>query len=246
VSWKVIRTCAIVMAVLAGSLVLNSCQSRQADPLPTIEFTKIPPAAQGGREKADTIAGRVRGGRPGQQIVIYARSGAWWVQPMAATPFTSIRPDSTWSTQIHLGYEYAALLVDKGYNPAPTVDTPPSEGGQVVRTAIVKGAGSIVLAPTKHLKFSGYDWDVRTIASDRGGSNHPYSADKSGGALYRVWQPPQSQNGQGPSPTNGSRIKSSRLSSADRATRRALIIMTRDLSEVVFDCAAKACQIDRL
>ena len=177
VSRKVIRTFATVGAVLAGCLLLNSCQSHRLDPLPTIEFTKIPPAAQGGREKVDTIAGRVRGARPGQKIVIYARSGAWWVQPMAATPFTSIRPDSTWSTETHLGYEYVALLVDPGYNPPPTIDTPPSEGGPILRTSMVKGAGSIVLAPTKPLKFSGYDWDVRTIASDRGGSNHPYSAD---------------------------------------------------------------------
>src|ERR1700685_2280680 len=96
-----------------------------------IEFTQIPPAAQGGREKVDTIAGRVTGARPGQQVVIYARSGAWWVQPTVEKPFISIRPDSTWRTETHLGYEYAALLVDPGYSPPPTIDIPPSEGGPV-------------------------------------------------------------------------------------------------------------------
>jgi len=35
-----------------------------------IEFTQIPPAAQGGRERVDTISGRVTGARPGQQIVL--------------------------------------------------------------------------------------------------------------------------------------------------------------------------------
>src|SRR5689334_13698323 len=50
---------------------------------PSIEFTKIPPAAQSGRERVNTISGRVRNGRPKQQIVIYAHGGQWWVQPWA-------------------------------------------------------------------------------------------------------------------------------------------------------------------
>jgi len=174
--------------LLPACMVVNGCKSREADRLPTIEFTKIPPSAQGGREKVDRIEGRVAGARSGQQIVIYARSGAWWVQPWADRSLIPIKADSTWSTETHLGYEYAALLVDPGYRPPPTMDTPPSKGGPVVLAAIVKGTGPTILAPTKPLKFSGYDWDVRTIASDRGGSNHPYSGDNawtdSTGALH--------------------------------------------------------------
>src|SRR5262249_38193609 len=178
----------VITLLLVAGLALNGCQSRRADRLPTIAFTKIPPAAQGGREKVDTIEGRVTGARPGQQIVIYAHSGAWWVQPTVASPFTPVRSDSTWSTETHLGYEYAALLVGPGYRPPPTLDTLPAEGGAVVLAAVVKGVGPTILAPTKALKFSGYDWDVRTIASDRGGSSHPYSGDNawtdSEGALH--------------------------------------------------------------
>jgi hypothetical protein len=169
-------------------LLLSGCQSHPKDTQPTIELTKIPPAAQGGREKLDTIAGRVTGARPEQKIVIYARSGAWWVQPDVVAPFISIQPNSTWSTETHLGYEYAALLVNPGYTPPPTLDTLPTEGGPIARAVVVKGIGSIILAPTKAVKFSGYDWDARTIASDRGGSNHPYSGDNawtdSNGALH--------------------------------------------------------------
>ncbi len=33
------------------------------------------------RERVDTISGRVRNARPKQQIVIYAHSRPWWVQP---------------------------------------------------------------------------------------------------------------------------------------------------------------------
>jgi hypothetical protein len=59
----------------------NSCQSHKANSAPSIEFTHIPSMARGGRERVDTISGRVRNARPKQQIVIYAHSGPWWVQP---------------------------------------------------------------------------------------------------------------------------------------------------------------------
>ena len=45
-----------------------------------------------------------------------------------------------------------------------------------------------MLAPTKALHFSGYDWKVRTIASDRGGLNNLYGGDNAwtdaSGALH--------------------------------------------------------------
>jgi hypothetical protein len=77
---------------LARTLILNSrhfgsqlCKSGMPFPekhfIVSLELTKIPPAAQGGRERIDTIAGRVRNAHPRQQIVIYAHSGTWCVQP---------------------------------------------------------------------------------------------------------------------------------------------------------------------
>jgi hypothetical protein len=144
---------------------------------PVVEFTTIPPAAQGGRERVDTIAGRVSGARPGQQIVVYARSGPWWVQPWPDKAFIPIKADSTWSTPTHLGFEYAALLVEPGYHPPPTMDTVPVAGGSVLAVSTAKGTGTVQLAPTKPLTFSGYDWHVRTISSDRGGMNNLYDPD---------------------------------------------------------------------
>src|SRR2546428_10731300 len=138
--------------LLLFCIALTSCQSRQSNTGPSIEFSKIPPAAQGGRERVDTIAGLVRNARPGQQIVIYARSGPWWVQPWPDRPFIPIRADSTWSSETHLGFEYAALLVDPGYHPPPTMDVAPSEGGSIVLVRTVKGVGTPTLAPTKPLK----------------------------------------------------------------------------------------------
>jgi hypothetical protein len=158
-------------------LLLGGCRAQKAATRPAVAFTKIPPAAQGGRERTDVISGRVSGARPGQQIVVYARSGPWWVQPFPDKEFIPIQADSTWSTPTHLGFEYAALLVDPGYHPAPTLDIAPTPGGAVTAVATTKGTGEIQEAPTKLLKFSGYDWKVRTIASDRGGLNNLYSPD---------------------------------------------------------------------
>jgi len=176
---------AIVLLVAA---LLSGCRAHESPREPAVAFTIIPPAAQGGRERVAVIAGRVSGAHPGQQIVVYARSGPWWVQPWPDKPFIPIKTDGTWSTPTHLGFEYAALLVDPGYHPAPTIDTAPMRGGSVAAVEIVKGIGDIQVAPTKPLKFSGYDWDIRTIAGDRGGLNNLYDADNawtdSSGALH--------------------------------------------------------------
>jgi hypothetical protein len=122
VVWKTILLPVLFMA-------LCSCQSRPVDTAPAIVLTRIPPAAQGGREKVDTIAGRVKNARPGQQIVICARSGPWWVQPWPDRALIPIQTDSTWRTETHLGYEYAAVLVDADYHPLPTLDVAPTQGG---------------------------------------------------------------------------------------------------------------------
>jgi len=67
--------------LLVFCIALNICQSHKANSGSSIEFTHIPPAAQGGRERVDTISGRVRNARPKQETVIYAHSTPWWVQP---------------------------------------------------------------------------------------------------------------------------------------------------------------------
>ena len=169
-------------------IALNSCQSHKANSGPSIEFTHIPPAAQGGRERVDTISGRVKNARPKQQIVIYAHSGPWWVQPWPDHAFVPIKADSTWSTETHLGFDYAALLVDPDYYPQPVMDVAPTQGGSVALVTIVKGVGPPQVAPTGSLKFSGYDWSVRTIANDKGGLNNLFDAENAwtdtSGALH--------------------------------------------------------------
>jgi hypothetical protein len=174
--------------VFLCAVALVACQSNKPQETPSITFTKIPPAAQGGRERVDTISGRVSGARRGQRIVVYAKSGPWWIQPWPEQPFVQIKPDSTWDTQTHLGYEYAALLVNADYHPAPTIDVTPTMGGSVVALNIVNGVGSLPDHPIVPLRFSGYDWKVRTVSAARGGLNNLYDADNAwtdeSGALH--------------------------------------------------------------
>jgi hypothetical protein len=156
-----------------SSLLLTSCLKHKTAG-PTIEFTRIPQADGNGRDKHDIIEGKVTGARPGQQIVLFSRSGKWWLQPLVSFPFTKILKDSKWRNATHLGTEYAALLVEPGYVPPATTDALPTEGGLVIAVAITKGAA---VAPSASLQFSGYEWRIRDAPSNRGGRSNPYSSE---------------------------------------------------------------------
>lgn len=118
-------------------LLLGSC-ARQTNK-PFIQFTSVPRADKGGDQELDTIGGFVRGARSDQQIVLYARSEAWYVQPYADQPFTKIKPDSTWTSTTHLGTEYAALLVEPDYVPESPIFELPGEGSGIVAVTVVEG-----------------------------------------------------------------------------------------------------------
>jgi len=151
-------------ALLAG------CESTRANEA-SITFTKLPPAGEGSPDKINDIQGRVNGARAGQRIVIFARSGLWWVQPMADQPFTAISRDSTWKSATHPGSAYAALLVNPGYRPPTTANALPEKGGDVV--AVATAEGTMLARPVpKTLHFSGYDWQIRDSSSDRGGTRN--------------------------------------------------------------------------
>jgi hypothetical protein len=119
------------------------------------------------------IAGRATNVKPGQQVILYAHSGIWWVQPFANQAFTRIQPDSTWKNSTHLGTEYAALLVDPSYHPAAKIAALPPEGGGVLATVTIKGTPAAAIV-SKIIHFSGYDWMVRSAGSDRGGQPNNY------------------------------------------------------------------------
>lgn len=165
-------------ALLGLSCILVcGCRGTQANVDPAIEFNRIPKADEGGTESRALIEGRVTGARPGQQIVLYARSGSgiWWVQPFADQAFTAIQQDSKWSNSTHLGTEYAALLVTPGYRPPATLDAMPSKGSGISAVSIAKGTGP-ARAVSRTLHFSGYEWEIRQVPSDRGGTLNTYDA----------------------------------------------------------------------
>ena len=149
------------------------CGSPQASVRPTIEFTRLPAAGEGSGDILSGIEGRVTGARPGQRIVLFARSGLWWVQPLAAQPFTAIAPDSTWKSTTHPGSAYAAMLVDAEYRPPPTVNALPQPGGAIQAVAVAEGA-ALAHPPVKTLRFSGYEWVVRQTPGTPGGSRNRY------------------------------------------------------------------------
>jgi signal transduction histidine kinase len=127
---------AVVICIL-----LSGCQARENRnnlAHPTLEFTTVPLAGAGDPDKLSTIKGRVIGAQPGQKIVLYAKGEtAWWVQPFANQPFTSIRPSSKWSNFTHPGTEYAALLVGPDFQPPLTSNELPTAG--VVTFAVTRG-----------------------------------------------------------------------------------------------------------
>src|SRR5262245_62606618 len=95
-----------ILSACLSCLLLSGCSSS-----PVVEFTEVPEAGPGDAGRTERIAGRVTGAKPGQRLVLFARSGTWWVQPLWDKPFTSIRPGATWNGTTHTRTEYAAILV---------------------------------------------------------------------------------------------------------------------------------------
>jgi signal transduction histidine kinase len=151
---------------------LASCSGVQDNGKPSIEFTTVPPADKGGSQTFDRISGRVRNARPEQRIVLFARSGAWYVQPYADQPFTVIQPDSTWINSTHLGTEYAALLVEPEWAPPQYVADLPHNGNGVVAVAVVEGTPpfwrswwfrAALFGLALMTLFMAYRWHVRQV-----------------------------------------------------------------------------------
>lgn len=171
------------LGALTGAL-LAACGSR-ANADSSIEFTRIPQSDASGNQKHDIIEGIVKGGRSGQRIVLYARSGKWWVQPLRASPFTAVGKNGNWTNATHLGTEYAALLVEPSFRPPTTLDALPSSGSGIAAVAIARGQSK---PPSVTVPFSGYEWRVRDAPSSRGGKSNPYSPSNvwidAGGAMH--------------------------------------------------------------
>ena len=171
-SRQLARAGAAILALVCLPLV--DCKSRQPSAAPSIQFTRLPVAGQGSPEILNLIEGRVTGARRGQRIVLFARSGVWWVQPLAAHA-TAIQSDFKWSNSTHPGTAYAALLVDPAYVPPLRANELPQAVGLVRAIAVAEGAALGRQAP-KVVHFCGYDWEVRETPGSPGGSLNLYDS----------------------------------------------------------------------
>jgi hypothetical protein len=157
------RALSILPAVLC-----EACHREENSHAPVITFTRIPQADADGSARNDIVEGRVTGASQGQKIVLYAKTGKWWVQPLVDQPVTGLRPDFTWTNATHLGTDYAALLVKDSYRPQSELDALPKMDSNVLAIAVVPGASR---PPSPILNFSGYQWRLRDAPSARGGPN---------------------------------------------------------------------------
>jgi hypothetical protein len=146
----------------------QACQRAHGSKAPSITFTRIPQADPAGSARNDIIEGRVTGASSGQKIVLYAKNGKWWVQPLLDQPLTDLRADFTWTNATHLGTEYAAILVKDGYRPQGDLYSLPETDGNILAVAVVPGAAR---PPSHVVDFGGYQWRLRDAPSNRGGRN---------------------------------------------------------------------------
>ncbi len=171
------------LPVLLASVVLTGCHSSPKNSAPTVAFSKVPAAEQESPYKTDIferdyktdkIEGRAIGARPGQRIVLYANTdGRWGVCRQLGQPSTNVETDGRWKASVHLGIQYAALLVDPAYNPPEQTESLPIVGNGVVALAVVNGEGAAPVLPSpKILNFSGYEWTTSTGPIFRAGSRN--------------------------------------------------------------------------
>lgn len=144
---------------------LQACKDRRRSDGPSIVFTRIPAADPDGSGSNDIIEGRATGAAPGRKIVLYAKSGKWWVQPLIDQPLTALRANFTWTNATHLGTHYAALLVKDGYSLQKVLDSLPQTGDSVLAVAVAPGAAR---PPSPIVHFSGYDWPPRALGGCAG------------------------------------------------------------------------------
>src|SRR6201994_384129 len=190
------------LSVLLASFVLPGCHSSSKTSAPTLAFSKIP-ATQESHYKTDIIEdrdykrdimeGRVTGARPGQRIVLYAKTdGRWSLCHQSGQPFANIASDGRWKASAHLGIQYAALLVDPTYNPPEQTESLPIVGNGVVALAVVNGVGPAPVLPSpKILNFSGYQWTTSSGPIFHAGSRNFFDpanvwTDERGALNFRI------------------------------------------------------------
>ena len=162
------------LSLFVVSLLLCACRSNLGTPTPTVVFRQVPVENSDPAQRGRIIAGRVKGARSEQRIVLYARNdGRWGVQPYSGEPFTKIESNGNWAGTTQPGSEYAALLVEPGYSPPELTESLPAVGPGVAASAIVSNRGTpVVFPPPRTINFSGYEWAMSSGSIYRAGSRN--------------------------------------------------------------------------
>ncbi len=154
-------------------VVLGACNNAQRSGTPSVTFTKLPEFGPGSSMQMQEITGRTTGAKEGEKIVLYARSGDWWIQPVVEKPFTTVEKNSSWKNQTHPGTAYAALLVTPDYKPSVRSDLLPETGGPILAVATAEGP-TVEQAHPKTIIFGGYQWEIRQGFGEPGGTPNKY------------------------------------------------------------------------
>ncbi len=162
-----------ILTIAGLLLTLTAChKTAQPSHEPTILFTQVPQRDLGDLNQEDVIEGTVSGSHPDQNMVLYSKTGGlWWLQPRLNSPLTPILPGGVWRNEVHLATDYAALLVDSIYHPAAVLTELPKVGRGIETIAVAPGPPR---SSSFFVSFSGYQWRVRKVPSNRGGTRNPY------------------------------------------------------------------------
>jgi len=190
------------LSMLLLYFALTGCHSSSRNSAPTVSFRNVAAAYQESPYRTDiterdyktgVVDGRVTGARPGQRILLYAKTdGRWGLCQQSGQPFTNIEADGRWKASVHLGLQYAALLVDPTYDPHEQSESLPTVGNGVLAVVVVNGAGpSPALPSPKILNFSGYEWTASAGPIFRAGSRNFFDpanvwTDKAGALHLRI------------------------------------------------------------
>lgn len=128
---------------------IPSAQTLRGTFQPVIRITRIPPGTIGNPDNMYEIGGVVSGIDDPRRfrIVLYAYTntpGQWWIQPFDYNWATSINADGTWTTTVHGGNRYAAVLVRDSFDDPPlTTLSLATISERVLATTEVQGSGKV-------------------------------------------------------------------------------------------------------
>jgi hypothetical protein len=194
--------CIEFIALLVAFQLLTGCDSPSEVSVPALSFSKVAAAYQedpynieiAERDyKTGVVEGHVTGAQPGQRVAVYAKTdGRWGICRQSGQPFTSYDADGNWKATVHLGLQYAALLVDATYSPPEQTELLPTVGNGVGAVVVVDGEGATpTRAAANLLNFSDYQWIASTGPIFRAGSRNYFDpanawTDESGALHLRI------------------------------------------------------------